>query len=221
MKDFQKNLFEIYPKLQKHAIHVSMKYKFGSAGDLLHDTMERALKKEHLFDGVNLAAWLKTIMKNIALDEYRKGLKHESTGEERKNLEAIGQKTSSRKAREVSYEGEKKHDESDNESEARSDSEFNPASLPSQGMASILDPKDEQEASETNQDIKKLYAAIKKMGQKCQDIFHQYMQEEGSFLELSKRMGMPLGTVQSRFHRCKEKLLIILLKEVAGEGNAI
>ena len=103
MKDFQKNLFEIYPKLKKHAIHVSMKYKFGSAGDLLHDTMDRALKKEHLFDGVNLAAWLKTIMTNIALDQYRKGLKYELTGEEKRNLEAIGQKTSSRKSREVSY----------------------------------------------------------------------------------------------------------------------
>ena len=44
---------------------------------------------------------------------------------------------------------------------------------------------------------------------------------EGSFLELSKRMNIPLNTVLSRFYRCKEKLLKIILKESLGEAYEI
>ena len=216
MQDFKKNLMTIYPKLQNHASYISKEFKFGSADDLLNDTMERALKKEHLFDGANLAAWLKTIMKNIASDQYRKRLKVELTGEERKRKEAAGEKTYTRKEREVSYEGERGDDES-----GIFDSDFSSVSLPSQGMSSSLEPKNDQEIIEKDQSIINLYHSIKKMGQKCQDIFYQYMEEEGSFLELSKRMGSPLGTIQSRFHRCKEKLLLIILKELPGENNEI
>ena len=220
MKDFRKNLIEIYPKLKKHATSVAKSFKLDSADDLLHQTIERALKKEHPLDALNLEAWLKRIMKNIAIDLHRKGLKVESTGEERKHLEATGKKTSSRKVREVSYENESTDDETDND-KSISDSEFNPASFSSQGMSSSLDPKNEQDTLEIDQSIIKLYDSIRKMGHKCQDIFYQYMEEEGSFLELSKRMDSPLGTVQSRFHRCKEQLLMIMLKELPGDNYEI
>ena len=71
------------------------------------------------------------------------------------------------------------------------------------------------------ENIKKLHYYKSKLGKKCQEIFRLYMVVEGSFLELSKRMNIPLGTVQSRFHRCKEKLLKIILKESPGEANEI
>lgn len=40
--------------------------------DLVQDSVERALTKAHLFDGVNLRAWLSTICRRIFLNEIRK-----------------------------------------------------------------------------------------------------------------------------------------------------
>ena len=85
------------------------------------------------------------------------------------------------------------------------------------------DPKEKssEDVLEGVENIKKLHYYISKLGKKCQEIFRLYMEVEGSFLELSKRMNIPLGTVQSRWHRCKEKLLKIILKESPGEANEI
>ncbi len=40
--------------------------------DLVQDCVERALNKSHLFDGVNLRAWLTTICRRLFLNEIRK-----------------------------------------------------------------------------------------------------------------------------------------------------
>jgi len=41
------------------------------AGDLVQDTVERALRKVHLFDGSNLRSWLFTICRRVFLNQIR------------------------------------------------------------------------------------------------------------------------------------------------------
>ena len=55
MKDFNKQLTEIYPKLEKDAKYVAIQFEVDP-DDLLHDTIKRALIKKYQFDGKNLAA---------------------------------------------------------------------------------------------------------------------------------------------------------------------
>ena len=220
MKDFNKQLTEIYPKLEKDAKYVAIQFEVDP-DDLLHDTIERALIKNYQFDGKNLAAWLKKIMINIAKDKLRKNsIKVESKGEDRKHDEATGKKTYTREKREVSYENEKPEDVKDNNKKIYL-SDFDPKSPSAQELSSSLNQKKEQEILEVDEKIIGLYNSISKLGKKCQEIFRLHMVVEGSFLELSKRMNIPLGTVQSRFYRCKEKLLKIILKESPGEANEI
>ena len=215
MKDFNKKLIEIYPKLKKHAIYVtSSDDVHWEADDLAHQTIMKGLKKQHLFDNENLLAWLKTLMKNIIIDEFRKGLKVEPQGEDREQKTGKWRrkskwKTYDRKKREVSYGDELPEDEKDEKNVDK--------------FLETYDPKEKssEDVLEGVENIKKLHYYISKLGKKCQEIFRLYMEVEGSFLELSKRMNIPLGTVQSRFHRCKEKLLKIILKESPGEANEI
>ena len=218
MKDFNKQLTEIYPKLKKHAIYVTNSENVHfEADDLANETIMKGLKKQHLFDGENLLAWLKTLMKNIIIDEFRKGLKVEPQGEDREQKTGKWRrkskwKTYDRKKREVSYGNALPGDEKDEE-DKKNVVKF----------IETYDPKEKssEDVLEGVKNIKKLHYYISKLGKKCQEIFRLYMEVEGSFLELSKRMNIPLGTVQSRFHRCKEKLLKIILKESPGEANEI
>ena len=109
MKDFKKQLTEIYPKLKKHAIYVTSSDDVPfEADDLAHQTIIKGLKKQHQFDGKNLLAWLKIIMRNIIIDEFRKGLKVEPQGEDGEQKKGKWRrkskwKTYDRKKREVSY----------------------------------------------------------------------------------------------------------------------
>jgi len=215
MKDFKKQLTEIYPKLKKHAIYVTNSDDVPfEADDLAHQTIIKGLKKQHQFDGKNLLAWLKRIMKNIIIDEFRKGLKVEPQGEDREHKKGKWRrkskwKTYDRKKREVSY------------GDALPEDEKNEKNVDQ--FLETYDPKEKssEDVLEGDEKIKKLHYYKSKLGKKCQEIFRLYMEVEGSFLELSKRMNIPLGTVQSRFHRCKEKLLKIILKESPGEANEI
>ena len=218
MKDFNKKLIEIYPKLKKHAIYVtSSDDVHWEADDLLNETIMKGLKKQHLFDNENLLAWLKTLMKNIIIDEFRKGLKVEPQGEDREQKTGKWRrkskwKTYDRKKREVSYENALPGDEKD-EKDEKNVVKF----------IETYDPKEKssEDVLEEVENIKKLHYYLSKLGKKCQETFRLYMVVEGSFLELSKRMNISLGTVQSRWHRCKEKLLKIILKESPGEANEI
>ena len=220
MNDFKNNLKEIYPKLKKNAKYVAIQFKVDP-DDLLHDTIKRALIKNYQFDGKNLAAWLKKIMINIAKDDYRKGsIKVELKGEDLKDAVATGKKTYEREKRAKNYGIETRGDD-DDEDKTRSLHEMDLDSPSAEEFSSSLISKKEQDILEKDEKAKKLHNAISKLPEKCQEIFHLYMEVEGSFLELSKRMNIPLGTVQSRWHRCKEKLLIIMLKESLGETNEI
>src|SRR5687768_1838997 len=42
------------------------------AADLVQDSVERAIRKAHLFDGTNLQGWLHTICRRIFLNEVRR-----------------------------------------------------------------------------------------------------------------------------------------------------
>ena len=77
-------------------------------------------------------------------------------------------------------------------------------------FSSSLDQKRMDTEFENDEEIKQLYKFMIKLGEKCQELFRRYMEVEGSFKEVSERMGEPLGTVQSRFHRCKLSLLKII-----------
>ena len=218
MKDFNKKLIEIYPKLKKHAIYVTNSDDVHfEADDLAHQTIMKGLKKQHLFDNENLLAWLKTLMKNIIIDEFRKGLKVEPQGEDRDQKTGKWRrkskwKTYDRKKREVSYGNALPGDEKD-EKDKKNDVKF----------IETYDPKEKSsdDVLEEVENIKKLHYYLSKLGKKCQETFRLYMVVEGSFLELSKRMNISLGTVQSRWHRCKEKVLKIILKESPREANEI
>ena len=230
MNDFKKNLLEKLPELKRHAMIESAKYlKYSEmdADDLLNETVKKALKKQHKFDVKYFLAYLKKIMTKLSIHEYIKNsIKVELKGEELKDAQASGKKTYKMKKRAENYgkvarEVARDDDEDEDEMQSLDDIKLNSPSA--QELSSSLNQKEEKEYEilEKDEKAKKLYNSISKLSEKCQEIFHLYMVVEGSFLELSKRMNIPLGTVQSRFHRCKEKLLKIILKESPGEANEI
>ena len=71
MSIFNNNLKTIYPDIMRVALKLS-RYDRENAEDLVQKALLKALEKQHLFKGGNLAGWVVTIMKNIFLDEYRK-----------------------------------------------------------------------------------------------------------------------------------------------------
>lgn len=58
------------PGLHRYAIFLTR--NSDQALDLVQDSIERALSKVELFDGVNLRAWLTTICRRVFLNEIRK-----------------------------------------------------------------------------------------------------------------------------------------------------
>lgn len=57
------------PALQRFAVQLTR--DADRAGDLVQDTIERALRKAHLFDGSNLKSWLFTICRRVFLNQIR------------------------------------------------------------------------------------------------------------------------------------------------------
>jgi len=71
MSIFNNNLKTIYPDIMRVALKLS-RYDRENAEDLVQKALLKALEKQKLFKGGNLAGWVVTIMKNIFRDEYRK-----------------------------------------------------------------------------------------------------------------------------------------------------
>jgi len=63
-------LGECMPALQRFAM--SLTRNEDRAHDLVQDSVERALRKQHLFDGSNLRSWLFTICRRVFLNQIRK-----------------------------------------------------------------------------------------------------------------------------------------------------
>lgn len=62
-------LSECLPALGRFAM--SLTRNKDRANDLVQDTVERALKKAHLFDGTNLRSWMFTICRRVFLNQIR------------------------------------------------------------------------------------------------------------------------------------------------------
>lgn len=62
-------LSDCLPALERFAM--SLTGTRDQADDLVQDTVERALKKAHLFDGSNLRAWMFTICRRLFLNQIR------------------------------------------------------------------------------------------------------------------------------------------------------
>lgn len=54
-----------------HRFALSLTRNSDRAADLVQDSVERALRKAHLFDGSNLRAWLFTVCRRIFLNQIR------------------------------------------------------------------------------------------------------------------------------------------------------
>jgi RNA polymerase sigma-70 factor, ECF subfamily len=73
MSEFREKLKGMYPELRPTAIKLS-NGNLDDANDLIQKTLLKALEKEELFkDDSNQIGWVVTIMKNIHIDEKRKG----------------------------------------------------------------------------------------------------------------------------------------------------
>lgn len=63
------DLAEALPSLQRFATQLTRNAE--RANDLVQDSIERALRKAHLFDGRNLRGWLFTICRRVFLNQIR------------------------------------------------------------------------------------------------------------------------------------------------------
>lgn len=73
--EFNSQLEKVHKHLNRFAYHLTMNNE--NARDLVQDTCIRALLNRDKFrDDVNFKAWAFTIMRNIFINEYRKGLKY-------------------------------------------------------------------------------------------------------------------------------------------------
>ena len=211
MNDFKKKLTEVFPKLEIHARTAAKKYSMEYS-DLMQETVIRGLEKQHLFDGKNIEAWLKTIMTNLAIDNHRK----ETIKSEEEDGRALRENWSDKsnwkptkaKDRKVNIDTGDKDENDEETTHYLSDQKQD--SGDAINFSSSLDQKRMDTEFENDEEIKQLYKFMTKLGEKCQELFRRYMEVEGSFKEVSERMGEPLGTVQSRFHRCKLSLLKII-----------
>lgn len=74
MTDFRELIEEQIPRLRRYALALTR--DSDRADDLVHDTVVRALAKEHLWEaGTDLRAWLFTILHNLRVNDVRRGLR--------------------------------------------------------------------------------------------------------------------------------------------------
>ncbi|PZX10144.1 RNA polymerase sigma-70 factor (ECF subfamily) [Breznakibacter xylanolyticus] len=79
--EFNTQLEKIHKQLNRFAYHLTMNSE--NARDLVQDTFCRALQNRDKFrEDVNFKAWAFTIMRNIFINEYRKGQKYKMVDQE-------------------------------------------------------------------------------------------------------------------------------------------
>ena len=195
MKDFKNDLENAIPGISKHAKYLARKYGVDHE-DLLQRTVVRAIEKQHQFDGRYFEAWLKQIMTNLAIDDFRKNRTEEFEGEEGKHLKKAWRD----KSRWVTFKTIKDK-KIENSVDQLSDISFKKT------QQNLEDEKKEEQ-------INSLINCIRKLDKKCQEILFEYLREKegASQKELSKRLSIPTGTVASRFQRCLIKLSKIVKK---------
>ena len=70
MDEFKKELVSLIPSLLIYAR--SLTRDLHKAEDLMQETLTKALERKEQFDGTNLKAWVKAILRNTFIDSTRK-----------------------------------------------------------------------------------------------------------------------------------------------------
>jgi RNA polymerase sigma-70 factor (ECF subfamily) len=132
------------------------------ADDLVQDTLERAVRKFHLWRPGDLRAWLFSIMHNVFVNQL--------------------------KARKVAYEVE------------------------------IDDSIAAPQSSVTTTDLMDLDRALMQLSPDQREVVLLVALEDMTYAEVSRALGIPIGTVMSRLSRAREKLRRLMEGE-AGRGS--
>jgi RNA polymerase sigma-70 factor (ECF subfamily) len=74
-----------------------------------------------------------------------------------------------------------------------------------------------QEKEEKEEALEKLRQAVAKLGEPCQSLVRARDLEGKSYVEVSRLLKVPLGTVMSRLSRCREKLKEIFMKSISRD----
>src|SRR4249920_1815352 len=129
------------------------------ADDLVQDTLERAVRKFHLWRPGDLRAWLFSIMHNVFVNQL--------------------------KARKVAYEVE------------------------------IDDSIAAPQSSVTTTDLMDLDRALMQLSPDQREVVLLVALEDMTYAEVSRALGIPIGTVMSRLSRAREKLRRLMEGEAA------
>jgi RNA polymerase sigma-70 factor (ECF subfamily) len=129
------------------------------ADDLVQDTLERAVRKFHLWRPGDLRAWLFSIMHNVFVNQL--------------------------KARKVAYEIE------------------------------IDDSIAAPQSSVTSTDLMDLDRALAALSPDQREVVLLVALEDMTYAEVSRALGIPIGTVMSRLSRAREKLRRLMEGEAA------
>ena len=216
MNDFKKKLIEKLPELKSHAMILSIKHLKNSEkdeDDLLQETLKKAIINQHTFDGKNFLAWLKKIMRNIAIDEFR----HESIKIEVKGENGTETK---RKSRKINYGQESTYSDEDGKDKGPSfenNPEIDITSERSKNWGDSTTPEKEKEDERERKNM--LFIAINKLPKKCKEIIRLFA-DGFSYLEMSEKLGTPLSATTTNLSRCRKRLDKIV-KELFGEFNEV
>ena len=129
------------------------------ADDLVQDTLERAVRKFHLWRPGDLRAWLFSIMHNVFVNQL--------------------------KARKIAYEVE------------------------------IDDSIAAPQSSVTTTDLMDLDRALMQLSPDQREVVLLVALEDMTYAEVSRALGIPIGTVMSRLSRAREKLRRLMEGEAA------
>ena len=79
---------------------------------------------------------------------------------------------------------------------------------------SKLETNEKVESEQKEEQIYQLVASIRKLNKNCQEILREYLSgsDVSSQKDLAKSLGIPMGTVSSRFQRCLIRLKNIVMK---------
>ena len=130
-----------------------------AADDLVQDTLERAVRKFHLWKPGDLRAWLFSIMHNVFVNQL--------------------------KARKIAYEVE------------------------------IDDSIAAPQSSVTTTDLMDLDRALMQLSPDQREVVLLVALEDMTYAEVSRALGIPIGTVMSRLSRAREKLRRLMEGEAA------
>ena len=197
MKDFNNNLESALPGMRKHAAILGKKHNTDPK-DLLQNTVVRAIEKQEQFDGRYFEAWIKRIMTNLAIDEYREKIRNNPKVEAKdaKHLKQVWTPKSRWNILQKIINVQIKNGETELSGPSRNKS------------------REESESKEKEEQINQLINSIRKLSRNCQEILRAYLKgaEVSSQKELAERLSIPKGTVASRFQRCLISLKNIVKK---------